>query len=189
MSKGVAVACSQSWFCGLFFQCLWTNSPQWICLFCFKINQYTQMMVLNKHCALCDCTLKGVAMAFRQSWFCGLFFQSLWTNSPQGIYQFCFKISQYSLNMVLIKRCALCDSTSKGVSVVCCQSWPFLIECQTVMPFVPFPNPNVSYYESPCDRPSLPHTAWAAAPPTCRNIIHDMPRRTRRGPAHSSLEL
>ena len=33
--------------------------------------------VLNKPCAFCDCTSKGVALAFRQSWFCGLFFQSL----------------------------------------------------------------------------------------------------------------
>ena len=36
----------------------------------------------------------------RQSWFCGLCFQSLWTNSPQGIYQFCFKIGEYSQNTV-----------------------------------------------------------------------------------------
>ena len=56
------------------------------------------------------------------------FSQSLWTNSPQGIHQFCFKISQYSQNTVQTKRCALCDSTSKGVSVACRQSWPFFIQ-------------------------------------------------------------
>ncbi|KAK0153323.1 N-lysine methyltransferase KMT5A-A [Merluccius polli] len=31
------------------------------------------------------------------------------------------------------------------------------------MRFVPFPDPNVSYYESPCERPGLPHTAWTAS--------------------------
>ena len=77
----------------------------------------------------CDSTSKGVAMACRQSWFRGLFFQSLWTKSPQGIYQFCFKIGQYSQKMVLNKRCALCDSTSKGVAVACHQSDHFLQFC------------------------------------------------------------
>ena len=150
------------------------------------VRSASKLVVLNKRCALCDSTSKGVAVACCQFWFCGLFFKRLWTNSPQGIYQFCFKIGQYSQNTVQNKR-ALCDSTSKGVSVACRQSWPFWIECQTVMPFVPFPNPNVSYYQSPCDRPGLPHTAWTATPPTCRDTIHDTPRRTRRGPAQRSL--
>ena len=33
------------------------------------------------------------------------------------------------------------------------QSWPFSSKCQTVMPFVPIPNPYVNYYESPCECP------------------------------------
>ena len=115
-------------FSGSFFQCLGTNSSQGFCSFCFKIGQYSQMMVLNKQCPICDSTSKGVAVAFRQIWFCGLFFQCLWTNSPQGIYQFCFKIGQYSQTTVQNKHCAICDSMSKGVAVACRQSWPFFIQ-------------------------------------------------------------
>ena len=35
----------------------------------------------------------------------------------------------YVQEMELEKSCAICDSTSKGVSVACRQSWPFSIEC------------------------------------------------------------
>ena len=52
--------------------------------------------------------------------------------------------------MVLHKRCALCDSTSKGVPVYRTLHGP-------------------------------------RRTPTCRDTIHDTPRQTRRGPAHSSL--
>ena len=121
--------------------------------------------------------------------FSGIFFLCLGTNSSQEFCPFCFKIGQYSQKMVLNKRCALCDSTSKGVAVGCHQSWPFLIECQTVMPFVPFPNHNVSYYESPCERPSavcLPHTAWTA---TDTNLSRHYPRHTPTDSARSRTQL
>ena len=91
-------------FSGSFFQCLGTNSSQGFCSFCFKIGQYSQMMVLNKQCPICDSMLKGVALACRQSWFCGLCFQRLWTNSPQGIYQFCFKIGEYIVLFVTLRQ-------------------------------------------------------------------------------------
>ncbi|KAK0138270.1 Ribonuclease-like 3 [Merluccius polli] len=39
------------------------NSSQGICPFCFKVGQYSQKMVLNKHCAICDSMSEGVAMA------------------------------------------------------------------------------------------------------------------------------
>ena len=100
-------------FSGSFFQCLGTNSSQGFCLFCFKIGQYSQMMVLNKQCPICDSSSKGVAVAFRQSWFCGLFFQCLWTNSSQGICPFCFKINQYTQKMVLNKLCAFSKFVNK----------------------------------------------------------------------------
>ena len=65
-------------FCGIFFP-LFGNSllPRDFVPSASIIGQYSQKMVLNKSCALCDSTSKGVSVACRQSWFCGLFFHCL----------------------------------------------------------------------------------------------------------------